>query len=173
MIEREFTYLAKHIPEDVEDFPHKEIRDFYFSGETENLPVLRIRKTDDKYELVKKTSIQGKDDSEKNEARITLDKTEYEALAKGECEVVEKNRYLYPFKKQTAEIDVFQGALRGLVLVEFEFPSDVEKAQFTPPEYCLADVTPELFIAGGMLAGKKYQQIESQLREFGYTHPLE
>jgi hypothetical protein len=36
------------------------------------------------------------------------------------------------------------------------------------PGFCLADVAQELFIAGGMLCGKTYTEIEGDLERFSY-----
>ena len=36
------------------------------------------------------------------------------------------------------------------------------------PDFCLADVTQEVFIAGGMLCGKCYKDIEDDLARIGY-----
>ncbi|NTW33981.1 MAG: hypothetical protein HGB12_15420, partial [Bacteroidetes bacterium] len=67
-----------------------------------------------------------------------------------------------------AEVDVFQDGLKGLVLIDFEFENDVEKEIFSVPDFCLADVTAEVFIAGGVLAGKSYNDIEKELEKFSY-----
>ena len=40
-----------------------------------------------------------------------------------------------------------------------------EKANFSPPDCCLADVTQEQFIAGGQLAGSTYAKIKSDYPE--------
>ena len=56
----------------------------------------------------------------------------------------------------------------GLVLVDVEFDSKGEKDVFVMPEFCLAEVTQESFIAGGMICGKSYDDIESKLSKFGY-----
>lgn len=66
-------------------------------------------------------------------------------------------------------MDVFTGELSGLVLIDFEFQSEEDKAAFTPPSCCLADVTQEDFIAGGQLAGKTYEDIRSDLARFNYS----
>jgi len=86
--------------------------------------------------------------------------------------VVEKIRYYYNHNGDKAEIDIFKDAMDGLVLVDFEFSSHEEKDSFEMPEFCLAEVTHEEFIAGGMLCGKKYEDIESKLADFGYQKPL-
>ena len=44
-----------------------------------------------------------------------------------------------------------------------------EKDSFVMPEFCLVDVTQEKFGAGGMLAGKSYEDIEQHLKRFGYV----
>ena len=59
--------------------------------------------------------------------------------------------------------------LLGLVLIDFEFKNELEKESFKIPAVCLADVTQESFIAGGKLAGKKFEDISSELFKFGYT----
>ena len=63
---------------------------------------------------------------------------------------------------------MFQGDPAGLVLVDFEFTNEEEKQAFIMPDFCLADVTTEEFIAGGMLCGKSYGDIEKSLFGFGY-----
>ena len=63
---------------------------------------------------------------------------------------------------------MFQGDLKGLVLVDFEFESEQEKQAFEKPDFCLVEVTQEEFIAGGMLCGKTYKDIEKNLQKFGY-----
>lgn len=66
-------------------------------------------------------------------------------------------------------MDVFQDDLEGLVVIDFEFSSLEEKDRFQMPDFCLVDVTQEDFIAGGMLCGKTYKEIEENLNKFNYT----
>ena len=81
-----------------------------------------------------------------------------------------KTRYYYPLEGRTAEVDMFLDELKGLVLVDVEFTENEEhlKKQFQLPEFCLIDITQEEFIAGGMLCGKKYADIEKELKKRGY-----
>jgi CYTH domain-containing protein len=65
-------------------------------------------------------------------------------------------------------VDVFRDALDGLVLVDFEFETEAEKDEFPMPDFCLVEVTQEEFLAGGMLCGKSYDDIASDLSRFGY-----
>lgn len=63
---------------------------------------------------------------------------------------------------------MFQDQLLGLVLADFEFKSEEDQTKFSPPEFCLAEVTQEKFIAGGFLAGKSYEEIKDKLAQYNY-----
>ena len=171
MIELERTFLAKKLPENLENLPRKEVIDIYHPKEAHH-PVLRLRKDGDKYELTKKNPVEGNDASRQREQTISLSREEFERLSQLEGKKVEKVRYYYEYNGKRAEIDVFRGDLEGLVLVDFEFSTPEEKDSFSMPEFCLADVTREVFIAGGMLCGKKFSDIAAKLAEFGYQKPL-
>ncbi len=168
MIELEKTYLAKELPTGLENCEHKEIIDIYLPKESEH-PVLRLRKNGDKYEMTKKEPVKGNDSSKQLEQTIILDKNEFEALQKVPGKRVVKERYLYPYQGIMAEIDVFKEDLQGLVVVDVEFEEEEKKDSFQMPEFCLLDVTQEKFLAGGMLCGKKYKDIEANLEKAGYT----
>lgn len=168
MIELETTYLAKYLPERLESCKAREILDVYLP-KTAAHPVLRLRKSGERYEMTKKAPVEAGDASRQEEQTIRLAREEFDELAKLEGKRLRKIRYYYPCRGKTAEIDVFQDALRGLVLVDFEFETQEEKEAFATPEFCLADVTQEEFVAGGMLCGKSYADIEGELRKFGYS----
>jgi len=166
LIEQEKTYLAKFLPEDLDKYPKKEIVDIYYPKEAVHA-VLRLRKNGSKYELTKKTDI-GDDKSQKLEQTVPLDENEYLALAHASGKKVSKVRYYYPYQGLTAEIDVFQDELSGLVEVDFEFNDIGKLKEFEIPDFCLVDVTNEDFAAGGMLCGKSYSDIEGELERVGY-----
>jgi adenylate cyclase len=167
MIEIEKTYLVKYLPEGYEKFPSKEIVDSYIPGSVAH-PNMRLRKSGSKLELTKKQPVEGNDSSHQLEQTIKLSEVEYATLDKINSKVVSKIRYEYPYFGLTAEIDVFQGELEGLVVVDFEFTTLEERDSFVMPDFCLADVTQDLFIAGGMLCGKKYADIEEDLEKYNY-----
>lgn len=166
-IELEYTYLAKEIPKGLADCPSKLIVDIYYPEALEH-PLLRLRQRGDIYEMTKKENASGTDSSYKLEHTITLDRDEFEALSKAPGRRVAKRRYYYEYKGLTAEIDVFEGDLKGLVEVDFEFAAREDQLAFKMPDFCLADVTQEAFAAGGMLAGKSYKDIEKHLDEYKY-----
>lgn len=163
MMEYEKTYLAKGLPEDLDDHESYVMVDVYFPKDSKH-PVLRLRRKGNSYELTKKEPV-GDDKSHQEEHTIPLTKEEFDALAQVDGKRLEKRRYLY----DDMEIDVFEGDLKGLVLVDKEFGSMEELNDFTMPDFCLADVSQEEFIAGGMLCGKRYEDIAGDLERFGYT----
>ena len=168
MIELEKTYLAKEIPQGLKDCNSKEIIDIYIPKSNAH-PKIRIRKNGDKYEMTKKESVNEGDSARQEEQTIILTETEFNELSKLEGKRVHKTRYYYNHNNRIAEIDVFQGALKGLIVVDFEFKTMEEKDSFEIPAFCLIDITQELFIAGGMLCGKSYEDIEENLKKFNYA----
>ncbi|PIN75006.1 hypothetical protein COV18_04575 [Candidatus Woesearchaeota archaeon CG10_big_fil_rev_8_21_14_0_10_37_12] len=166
MIELEKTFLAKILP-DLTGCKSKEIIDVYYPKES-NHPVLRLRKNGDKYEMTKKYPVKEGDASAQHEHTIPLTKEEFDAFFKLEGKKVHKIRYCYEYQGRIAEVDIFQGDLKGLVLVDFEFEKEEDKNNFQMPDFCLANVTQEKFTAGGMLCGKSYMNIINDLARFGY-----
>jgi CYTH domain-containing protein len=166
-IELERTFLIKEIPVGMIDCQFIEIMDIYLPRAVAH-PTLRIRKRGDILEMTKKHQISEKDSSEQEEHTIALSKEEFDELAQIEGKRFRKLRYLYPFDGRVSEIDVYQDDLKGLVVVDFEFEMAEEKNNFKMPYFCLADVTQDEELAGGMLAGKKYSDIEDFLKKYDY-----
>lgn len=166
MVELEKTYLIKFIPDTLDKCEYEDMVDIYIPA-SEAHPVLRIRRKGHKYEITKKQPIEG-DYSKQTEETIPLTQKEFEALSKVEGKRIIKRRYFYVHDGKRAEIDVFQDNLKGLIVVDFEFEREDEKNTFVMPDFCLADVTQETFIAGGKLCGKKYIDIEHDLKRFEY-----
>ena len=167
MIELEKTYLVKSLPSGLSGCRSKEIIDSYIPGSIVD-PVIRLRKVDGKYEITKKEPVDENDPAHQIEQTIVLTEEEFNGFSKLDGRMLHKVRYLYPYNGRTAEIDVFQGALSGLVLVDFEFDDRAELDSFEMPDFCLADVTEDIFIAGFRLSGKCYEDIEDDLARFGY-----
>lgn len=168
MLELERTFLAKELPLNLKSCESKEVIDIYFPEEDEH-PKIRLRKNGNKYELTKKEPEQEGDSSRLIEQNIILTKEEFDSLNKQlKGKRVRKIRYYYPYNELTAEIDVFEDDLKGLVLVDFEFKSEEEKNNFEIPEFCLTDITQEEFIAGGLICGKKYEDIKQKLEQHNY-----
>lgn len=168
MIELERTFLVKFIPCDLSTLQKKQMLDIYLPS-TGAHPTLRIRKQGDRLEITKKEPVSGNDSSRMLEQTIPLRPEEYAEMERGLAgKRVQKTRYYYPHEGKTVELDVFEGDLAGLVLADVEFELEDEKGVYQMPDFCLADVTQEKFLAGGMLCGKKYADIEKDLQRFNY-----
>jgi len=166
-IERELTYLAKKLPDGLADMPSKLIVDVYYPLEAAH-SFLRVRQNGDKYEITKKEPIEGNDSSQQNEHTIKLTREEFLAITKNPGKRVAKRRFAYSYNGMPAEVDVFQDDLAGLVVVDFEFADRASQEAFTMPDFCLADVTQDEAIAGGVLAGKSFADVAPLLEKYNY-----
>lgn len=166
-LERERTFLAKELPQEIKTTKPTRIVDIYIP-DTPAHSYLRLRQNGERYEITKKTPATVGDASEHIEQTIPLTKDEFVALSGCSAKRVAKDRYRVVINGTPAEVDVFIEDLAGLVLIDFEFDTEAEKNNFTPPSIALADVTQEDFIAGGLLAGKTYSAIAPELARFCY-----
>ena len=165
--ELERTFLARHMPPQIRGATSKLITDTYIP-ETLEHALIRLRDTDGAYELTKKMPVDGTDSTNQLEHTIPLERSEYEVFKSLSRKVVVKRRYYSTFYGRAAEVDVFMGSLKGLILIDFEFQDEPTMRAFTPSEVCLAEVSQEAFIADGMLAGKAYDDIARQLQAYKY-----
>lgn len=167
VLERELTFLASSLPPELDGVRPKRLVDVYVPEDPRVHPRLRLRKKGESYELTKKLPAIAGDASQHNEETIELDFAEFEALSTSSRRV-EKDRYEVTLDGYRAEVDIFRGALAGLVLLDFEFDSQADLESFVPPSCCGVEVTQEEFIAGGLLAGRTYADIERELERFSY-----
>lgn len=132
-IERKF--LVKELPENLEAYVCHQIEQGYLSTE----PVVRIRKSDEKYILTYK----GKGLLVREEYNLPLTKESYEHLrTKADGKLIQKKRYKIPYQeKYMIELDIFEGELKPLQLAEVEFETEEEANQFIPPDWFGEDVT--------------------------------
>ena len=134
-IERKF--LTKHIPFDITKYPYKQISQAYISFS----PTIRIRQSNEDYIL----TVKGKGHLAREEFELPLSKEDYDKLfLKTEGTPVIKKRYLVPIDGGlTAEVDIYEGELEGLMTTEVEFPSLEDAERFVAPEWFGKDVSEE------------------------------
>jgi CYTH domain-containing protein len=168
-IEYELTYLAKYLPDQISNIQPVKVVDYYLPEANTVHPHLRVRaKGNSKFEITKKQPLNGTDSSEQSEHTIVINEQEYKDIIANRKRSVIKDRYSTNYEGFALDVDVFQGSLKGLVLIDFEFKTKKQKEAFRAPDFCLADVTQEAFIAGGLLAGKSYADIEKELSKYNY-----
>ncbi len=166
--ELERTFLAKYLPKNLENMKVFELEDNYIPADSLH-PILRVRRKGDKTVLTKKYRKVESDSSVMIEETIFLSPEEYGFINQLNGKKFLKKRYLYEYiEGKICEIDIYQGSLKGLVVIDFEFLNMKEKENFIIPDFCLVEVTNEEFLAGGMLCGKSYENLIENLKKFNY-----
>jgi CYTH domain-containing protein len=88
---------------------------------------------------------------------------EYEVLSVFEGNEIRKNRYPFDYEGRRYSIDVFLGALWGLILAETEFETDEEMRAFTPPPFVAVEVTNDEAFTGGRLVDLTIDELRAEL----------
>jgi CYTH domain-containing protein len=141
-IERKYAIL--NLPGDLSEYKNKKIEQGYLCHK----PIIRIRKSNDDYILTYKSKF-GLANQEagsaivSNEVELPLTKEAFtELMPKIVGNRITKTRYLIPLDDGlTAELDVFEGHLSGLVFVEVEFPDELAANEFVPPDWFGKDLS--------------------------------
>lgn len=131
-IERKFA--PESLP-DLSAYPSKSFEQGYLSV----APVVRVRREDDAYFITYK----GAGLMAREEYNLPLTKEAYEHLReKCDGNILTKTRYFIPLDDtHTVELDVFEGAMKGLVMAEVEFETKEAALSFVPPQWLGEDVT--------------------------------
>lgn len=132
-IERKFIPLE--IPYDLSELKSKLIEQGYLNTD----PVVRVRRTDDKYTLTYK----GSGMKERVEYNLPLNENAYNNLIKKvDGNIITKRRYLIPLENGLiGELDVFEGKFDGLIMLEVEFESTKQSDSFEVPGWFGKEVT--------------------------------
>jgi len=134
-IERKF--LVKSLPENLEQYSHKDIVQGYLAITKDGTEV-RLRQKGKKYFQTVKSGT-GKT---RFESEIEVTKEQFKTLwGMTEGKRVEKTRYEISHENGTIELDVYHGDLDGLVSAEMEFTSEEDSDKFTPPDWLSEEVT--------------------------------
>lgn len=145
--EREHRFLLREVPVGVG--PAVGIADRYLDGTR-----LRLRRTDGPDGVVHKLGQKVRPDpGDPSAIRITtiyLSPEEHELLSVLGGRTLAKSRHAWHLDGRHLAVDVFEGALQGLVLAEVEV--DHEGEQPPPPPGAVADVTHDDRFTGGALA---------------------
>lgn len=135
-MEIEKKFCLKRLPGSLDQYEKKVIEQGYLCVN----PVVRIRKSNDRYILTYKSKI-GIEESDgvrkNNEIEVPLTKEGYEHLrTKADDHLIQKIRYIVPlYDGHKGELDVFDGLLKGLQFIEVEFASEEDADNFVPPEW--------------------------------------
>lgn len=144
--ERERTFLVAEMPE-LPDGGTR-IRQGYLA--LDGTVSVRVR---DRERNGRTLTVKGGEGAARTELEWDIDDDRFDAawvLTEGRR--IEKTRYVLPMEGGEAELDVFEGELSGLVVVEFEFDSDEAMGRFEPPGWFGDEVTDDPRYANAALA---------------------
>lgn len=136
-MEIEKKFQVKELPKNLENYEKKEIEQGYLCTN----PVVRIRKSNERYILTYKSKLGTEDiciDARVNqEVEVPLTEEGYLHLReKIDDHLISKTRYVIPLSSgHTGELDIFHKQLAGLNFIEVEFSSEEDASQFIPPDW--------------------------------------
>ena len=153
-MEIEKKFKVKQFPDNLDGYDQKHIEQGYLCVN----PVVRIRKSNDRYILTYKSLAAGSDKNTdvriNNEIEVFLTKEGYEHLKeKVDDNLIIKTRYIIPLEDgHTGELDVFGGVLEGLYFIEVEFESEDDAKNFVPPDWFGENVSDDKRYANSYLS---------------------
>lgn len=136
-MEIEKKFRVRRLPEHLEQYSKKEIEQGYLCTK----PVVRIRKSNDRYILTYKSGPASEEIKRDvrvcQEVEVPLTEEAYQHLRqKVDDYLISKTRYVIPLSSgHTGELDVFHGRLDGLYFIEVEFSDEEDARNFVPPEW--------------------------------------
>ena len=166
-IERERRFLLRELPEPLTRASrHVQIWDNYITNTRLRLRKIRVPETKEyKWKLTQKFAPDPEDLLRTVITNTYLSRTEYEVFSVFEGNEIRKNRYPYEFEGRNFSIDVFLGALWGLILAETEFQTDEEMQAFTPPPFAFREVTDDELFTGGSLVHLTFDELRRKVGE--------
>lgn len=162
-IERERRFLLAQFPASVEALRVRRIADRYIEGTS-----LRLREQCEEqgpavYKLTQKIPARAPGAQQGFITSMYLTGEEFSVLAQLPARTLSKSRYSVP----PFGIDVFHGALEGLVLAEAEFDSADAADGLHLPSFILREVSADQRFTGGQLVRASRADMRYWLSEFG------
>ena len=148
-VEIERKYLVDELPADLERHRADPIEQGYLAIGDDGVEV-RLRRRAGRALL----TIKSGPGHVRVEEEMAIDERRFEALwALTEGRRVVKTRHLVPLESgAVVELDVYAGALEGLLTAEIEFPSLAASEAFSPPAWLGRDITDDARYANQSLA---------------------
>ena len=135
-MEIENKYLVRALPKNLKVVKISKIAQYYFMLEGKSEARVRRKETGGatKYYLTIKVG----EGLVRTEVEIEITKAQFDELARTTNRVVAKTRIV---TEEGFEIDIYEGSLTGLIIVEKEFSSEEEANNFVPPSWFGENVT--------------------------------
>ena len=162
-VERERRFLLERFPKNANVVGIRRLFDRYIDGTT-----LRLRKQSQDggptvFKLTQKIQARAGGAQRGFITSMYLTEGEFSLLAQLPAKTLSKTRYSVP----PFGIDVFEGALEGLLLAEAEFDSASDAQALPVPSFALREVSSDERFTGGELVRVSRQELLAWLLEFG------
>lgn len=146
-LEIERKFLIPKLPDNVAQYSHAEIVQWYYFNEGEKLVRLR-KKWDQYFQTVKMGQglIRKEDENEISQSIFEEERNNVEDRR------LEKTRYEIPYEWKTIELDIYKWKLEWLVVAEVEFSSEAEANNFPIPARFDKELTESLEAENAYLA---------------------
>lgn len=171
-VETERRVLLKRLPDDLSDnAPYVRIVDRYIHGTR-----LRLRRFESpdgevvKWKLGQKFREAGQPPEETMMTTMYLNEAEYDRLSVLEGNQIVKRRYRHCHEDRDFTLDIFEGHLAGLILMEIEWSPDSQDLSIPDLPYIERDVTDDPFFSGGNLATLSVEDFQKWLERDRLNH---
>ena len=167
-IEYERRFLFRRLPEAIDPLSgYTQIFDRYIKGA--NLRLRRMTGPDGQVlerKFGKKFRLHEMPPEQTVMTNLYLDEAEYQQLTTLPARTLTKKRYPYESGGQRFSLDVFDGALAGLVLGEIEKEDPAILQAVSLPAGCLQEVTADDFFTGGSLVRLDKDAFQKQIQTY-------
>ena len=165
LLERERRFLLRDLPTPLtRASEHIQITDNYITATRLRLRRVRVPRTKERvWKLTQKYAPDPQDYSRTVITSLYLSPAEYEALSVFEGNEIRKNRYAFEQEGRAYSIDIFLGALWGLVLAKTNFETDEELRDFAPPPFAVIEVTDDEMFTGPRLVELTIDDLRAEL----------
>lgn len=154
----------------VSELPPNAVRPIRISDRFIRGTSLRLRKMEDLdetagpiFKLAQKFRLDQGDPTRVMLTNIYVERFEYELLAGLPADPLRKIRYSVDIGKRFVGVDVFDGPLEGLVMMEADFGSEEEMDSFVPPSFAEKEVSRDDRFSGGRLALTSAEELRALL----------
>ncbi len=160
-IELELAWLIKHLPDDLKKCRSIKIVQAYLDHKDSRIKDIRIRKQGDVFTYTVKHFVKNSQETGyRREETREIAQDEFLQLLSKSNKKVSKMRYFYPLPRDLiAEVDIYQGNLEGLNVVEVEFPSIEVCEQFETPDWFGKEVTDSKGIYPPFIANLSIEEV--------------
>jgi CYTH domain-containing protein len=160
-LKRERRFLLNEFPPGLErNAPHLQITDNYLTNTRLRLRKIRVPETRERRWLLTQVlhPIEG-DQAQSVKVDMWLSPAEYEVLSIFEGNEVRKNRFKYEHEGQAFTVDLYLGALWGLLIAHTSIEGDAAVDQTSLPVFAVADITNKPMFTGPNLAELTIEEV--------------